>query len=164
LVAPAGYGKTTLAREWLENREHGWYRGVPASADVAALAVGLAEAAAAVVPGAGKRMRERLRVTANPERDVQPLAELLAEDLLEWPETAWLVIDDYHFACESDASEHYVDLHASLCPVHLLLGTRKRPPWATPRRILYGEIDDGGTHELAMPQREVRSDVGSRSP
>src|SRR5437868_13240288 len=97
LVAPAGYGKTTLAREWLENRDHGWYRGVPASADVAALAVGLAEAAGAVVPGAGRRMRERLRVTANPERDVQPLAELLAEDLAEWPENAWLAIDDYHF-------------------------------------------------------------------
>src|SRR5438046_1369755 len=90
LVAPAGYGKTTLAREWLENRNHGWYRGVPASADVAALAVGLAEAVGAVVPGAGKRMRERLSVTPNPERDVQPLAELLAEDLLDWPATAWL--------------------------------------------------------------------------
>src|SRR5207253_287277 len=155
LVAPAGYGKTTLAREWLENREHGWYRGVPASADVAALAVGLAEAVGTVVPGAGKRMRERLRVTANPERDVQPLAELLAEDLLEWPETAWLAIDDYHFACESEASEHYVDLLTSLSPVWLLLMSRKRPSWATTRRILYGEIHELGTHELAMTQEEA---------
>ena len=42
LIAPAGYGKTTLAREWFATRRHGWYRGSPAAADVAALALGLA--------------------------------------------------------------------------------------------------------------------------
>ncbi len=46
LIAPAGYGKTTLAREWLgeDERRDVWYRGGPASADVAALAAGIAEA------------------------------------------------------------------------------------------------------------------------
>src|SRR5438552_7764574 len=105
LVAPAGYGKTTLARQWLAHRTHGWYRGTIASADVAALAVGLAEAARAVVPGAGERMRERLLATGTPERDVVPLAELLAEDLVAWPEDTWLAFDDYQFAAESEASE-----------------------------------------------------------
>ena len=44
LVAPAGYGKTTLAQQWLEvpERRDVWYRGGPASADVAALAAGIA--------------------------------------------------------------------------------------------------------------------------
>src|SRR5262249_52992724 len=102
-------------------------------------------------------MRERLRVTANPERDVEPLAELLAEDLADWPKTAWLVIDDYHFACDSDASERYVDLLVSLSPVRLLLATRKRPRWATSRRILYGEIHEIGAHDLAMTQKEARA-------
>src|SRR5947209_11162616 len=42
LVAPAGYGKTTLAREWVSGREGVvWYSGRPAMADVAALASGL---------------------------------------------------------------------------------------------------------------------------
>ncbi|HEY7148412.1 MAG TPA: hypothetical protein VH420_03105, partial [Gaiellaceae bacterium] len=59
LVAPAGYGKTTLAHEWLEGKRSAWYRGSPASADVAALAVGIASAAAEIVPGAGERMRQR---------------------------------------------------------------------------------------------------------
>ena len=42
LVAPAGYGKTTLARQWLAKagRQAAWYRATPASADVAALAAG----------------------------------------------------------------------------------------------------------------------------
>ena len=33
-----------------------------------------------------------------PEQDVEPLAELLAEDLAEWPDDAWLAFDDYQFA------------------------------------------------------------------
>ena len=47
LVAPAGYGKTTLARQWLSGPERKavWFRAGPASTDVAALALGLAQAA-----------------------------------------------------------------------------------------------------------------------
>ena len=37
LVAPAGYGKTTLARQWLADKQAVWYTATPASADVAAL-------------------------------------------------------------------------------------------------------------------------------
>ena len=42
LIAPAGFGKTTLAREWVSDRPHVWYRGTTATADVAALAAQLA--------------------------------------------------------------------------------------------------------------------------
>src|SRR5438093_1266867 len=125
--AHAGYGKTTLAREWLAEREFAWYRGSPASAGVAALAVGLAEAAATIVPGAGERMQDRLRATGTPEQDVQPLAELLAEDLQDWPQDTWLAFDDYQFACESEFSERFVDLLCSLTELRLLLASRVRP-------------------------------------
>src|SRR3954470_23401832 len=48
LLAPAGYGKTTLAREWVEGKENvAWYNGGLAMGDVAALASGLADAVAA---------------------------------------------------------------------------------------------------------------------
>ena len=66
LVAPAGYGKTTLAREWLADRPHAWYRGSAATADVAALALGLVKAAATVVPGGGERLKTRLRISKAP--------------------------------------------------------------------------------------------------
>src|SRR5207247_3063345 len=42
LVAPAGYGKTTLTRQWMSARAHAWYRGTIAASDVAALALGIA--------------------------------------------------------------------------------------------------------------------------
>ena len=77
LVAPAGYGKTTLTRQWMASRPHAWYRGTPATADVAALAIGISDVSQPLAPGAGERMIHRLRATGTPEQDVVPLAELL---------------------------------------------------------------------------------------
>src|SRR5436305_382432 len=52
LAAPAGYGKTTLARQW-SKRQSGpvaWYRTTRASGDVALLAVQLDELLASLAP------------------------------------------------------------------------------------------------------------------
>ena len=57
LVAPAGYGKTTLAREWLSGKPHAWYRGNSATADVAALALGLAPGLASP-PAGGQALHQ----------------------------------------------------------------------------------------------------------
>lgn len=162
LVAPAGFGKTTLARQWLSTRRRGWYRGSPAAADVAALAVGLARSASAIVPDAGRRMGERLRATGTPEQDVEPLAELLAEDLAEWPDDAWLAFDDYQFACESPFAEEFVERLLALCPLRLFVTSRKRPAWATSRRLLYGDIYEIGRSLLAMSQEEAEGVLANR--
>src|SRR5213593_3851400 len=67
LVAPAGYGKTTLAREWLATRgSAAWWAATSASADVAAFAAGIAQAAATIVPRADEPMNEHLRLTDVP--------------------------------------------------------------------------------------------------
>jgi ATP/maltotriose-dependent transcriptional regulator MalT len=163
LVAPAGYGKTTLAREWLSTRPHAWYRGTSATADVAALAHGLVKAAATVVPGAGERMETRLRVSNAPTEEVEALAELLAEDLRDWPADSWLAFDDYQFACDSEPAERFVEHLGSSCPVRLLVSGRSRPSWATARRLLYGEIYEIGRSQLAMSQDEARSVLAKRS-
>src|SRR5207248_10760998 len=62
LCAPAGYGKTTLAREWVATRSEPvlWYSGGPAMADVAALAVDLAE----LFGGVDSELVERVRFLA----------------------------------------------------------------------------------------------------
>jgi LuxR family transcriptional regulator, maltose regulon positive regulatory protein len=162
LAAPAGYGKTTLAQQWLAQRPHAWYRGTPASADVAALALGIAAAAGEVVPAAEDRLRERLRATNHPEQETDVLAELLAEDLAEWPSDAWLGIDDYQFAMEAEASERFVDHLIELAPLHLLVNSRNRPTWATARRILYGEIFELEREALAMRDNEAHEVLAHR--
>src|SRR6266496_3447938 len=88
LVAPAGYGKTTLARQWLGQPgiDSRWLWARPTMADVAVLAVEVARACEGIVQGAGERMRDRLLATHSPEDDARELAELLAASLLSWPD------------------------------------------------------------------------------
>jgi len=144
LIAPAGYGKTTLAREWLSTRPHTWYRGTSATADVAALALELAKAASKIVPGAGATLTKRLRISNSPADEVEALAGLLADDLQAWPADSWLMFDDYHFACDSEAGERFVEELLWGSPIRLLVASRSRPRWGVARRVVYGEVCEIG--------------------
>jgi LuxR family maltose regulon positive regulatory protein len=159
--APAGYGKTSLVTEWLEGRPNvAWVTATPAEADVAAFALAVGDAAATVVSGAGERLRQRVRVPD--EQVARPLAELLAEDLASWPEDGRLVIDDYHVVMSSKAIEEFVDALLDLAPIHLVVTTRRRPSWATARRVLYGVVAEVGLEELAMTDAEAAEAIGPR--
>jgi LuxR family maltose regulon positive regulatory protein len=95
LVAAAGYGKTTLARQWLANRPHAWCEASTGSADVAALALNLASAASTMCPTPSRNVADWLRSTPEPEKQVKVAAKFLGEHFNEWL-TMVLAIDDYH--------------------------------------------------------------------
>jgi ATP/maltotriose-dependent transcriptional regulator MalT len=162
LIAPAGFGKTTLAREWVAERPHIWYRGTTATADVAALLAGLSTAISEIIPDAGVRAVSRMRATGTPEQDVDILADLFAEDLVDWPEDTWLVFDDYQFAMEAKAPERLIDLLLRKTALRLVLASRKRPTWATARRLLYGELYELGRNDLAMDHDEAAEVLSHR--
>ncbi|MCA1707364.1 MAG: hypothetical protein LC808_30495, partial [Actinobacteria bacterium] len=156
ITAPAGYGKTTLAKEWTQGKPNiAWYRASASSADVVALAVGIALSIQTLIPTAGRRLAQRVRIEGAPEIDGTALAELLAADLDRWPVDAWLVIDDYHILCRSTGSEDFVEELLSLAPVRLLTTSRRRPSWASARRILYGEVTEITRDDLAMTKQEA---------
>jgi len=157
LTAPAGYGKTTLAKEWLASsgREHGWYQVTDASSDAAALALDLAAAAAVVVPGAGTQLRARLKTSSDPAADSELLAHDLADDLADWPDAAWFIVDDYHALVGNEVAERFIEILAAATPVRFLIATRKRPSWVSARRLLYGEITEFGRNVLAMTPGEA---------
>jgi LuxR family maltose regulon positive regulatory protein len=163
LTAPAGYGKTTLAAEWLQRKSRvAWFRPVSASADVAAFSIGLCDAARGII-SAGERLRQRLRVAEPPERAARQLAELLAADFAEWPSDAWLVLDDYHLVSNSASVEDFVDWLLALAPVRVIVTTRRRPAWTSARRLLYGEILEINQHHLAMTRAEAREVLAHHS-
>jgi LuxR family maltose regulon positive regulatory protein len=161
LVAPAGYGKTTLAQEWLADKRCTWYRGTPASADVAALAAGLARAVAEVVPGAGERMAQRLRARDRPEEDAEILAEMLAEDLARWPADSRLVIDDCQTLLEAGAADDFLRSLVEHTSLPLLLASRTRPRW-TPRLRVYGDVFEVDRTLLAMDGTEATELLANR--
>src|SRR5215211_834012 len=96
LVAPAGYGKTTLAREWVASRGRtgAWFRASPRSTDPAGLALELANVLESVRPGIARRVADHLKVIDTPDVDI--LCELLVDTDEKWPAGTWLVVDDYH--------------------------------------------------------------------
>jgi LuxR family maltose regulon positive regulatory protein len=156
ITAPAGYGKTALAAEWLErNSRVAWFRASPASADLVAFCVGICEALKPIVPHAGDRLRRRVRSGEVPDQSARRLAELLADDLARWPEDSWLVVDDYHLVADSAAVEEFIDWLLTLAPLRLVATTRRRPTWATARRILYSEVTEVTREQLAMTNEEA---------
>jgi LuxR family maltose regulon positive regulatory protein len=157
LVAPAGYGKTTLAEQWVAagDRRSGWYTVRRASVDVAGLALGLARACSVIIDGCDERLRAHLKAVSASASSSTVLAEILCEDLADWPSDAWLVIDDYQEISGSHDAESFIAEVASGCPLQILLTSRQRPSWVTARSILYGEVLEVGQASLAMDPQEA---------
>ena len=157
LVAPAGYGKTTLARQWLAEtgRDHAWYRATTASADVAALAIGLAIATARTVPGTDEQLRAQLKTSVDSFLDPVSIANSLAAELARWPSETRLVIDDYHLLAVSDAAENLIETFVGATSIPLLIASRERPTWVTAKKLLYGEVSEFGRTTLAMTHEEA---------
>jgi ATP/maltotriose-dependent transcriptional regulator MalT len=65
------------------------------------------------------------------------------------------VVDDYHEAAGCPEVEQFVAALMDASPVRLLVGTRRRPVWASTRRALYGELTELGASDLAMSAEEV---------
>lgn len=161
LVAPAGYGKTTLARQWFAERGQRavWYRAGPSSIDVAALALGLARTAEQILDGSGTRLAEHLRTAHSPESEVSHIADLLVDDLKPWPKGVWIVIDDYQHLAHEAAAEQLIDALVADGTIPLFVTTRIRPSWASARRLLYGEVAEFGRNILAMTHEEAAQAV-----
>jgi LuxR family maltose regulon positive regulatory protein len=157
LVAPAGFGKTTLARQWTgeSHRQGVWFRATSASTDVAGLALDLGEVLEQICKGSSDRLRERLRTSKSPRSEAERLGNVLGDDLGEWPPEIWLVIDDYQHLTAEPAAERFIDAFVSRANMRLLVTSRVRPAWATAKQLLYGEVAELGRSVLAMTHEEA---------
>jgi LuxR family transcriptional regulator, maltose regulon positive regulatory protein len=157
LLAPAGYGKTTLAREWVGGFRQGvaWYSASPASADVAALATGLAVELDLALGDLDGPCAARLSALAAVQQRPDPLARVLASSRAEWPKQLIVAIDDYHHLDGSAAAEEFVGALAKLLPATFVITTRTRPAWCAPRLSVYGEAFELGVDDLAMTDDEA---------
>jgi len=156
LVAPAGYGKTTLAREWLSGRKGptAWYSASAASSDVVSLAIGLAEELDAAAGDAQGTSAARLSQLAPIQQRPDVLARVVANSRDGCPNLL-VVIDDYHQLVGSAPAEAFVSALVHLLPSAFVITTRRRPSWFEPRREIYGEAFEIGIGELEMTDEEA---------
>jgi len=155
LCAPAGYGKTTLAREWVEttNSRVLWAAASSRSADVAAFAVDLALALTSDTRG-GQSARRRIQGLVVGREPIPVIARELAGVA---PPNAVLVIDDCHFAVAADESEELLARFVEAVPLRVLLTSRTRPAFLTARKVVYGEAACIEADQLAFTVEEARA-------
>ncbi len=165
LTAPAGYGKTTLARQWVgqSQRRAIWYQATNASADVAALAAGIAGSVEEVVPGSRDVMTTALRSSMTPANSAHALGAVLASHIAAWPKDVWLVVDDYHHLAEAESAEEFMEALALRTTIPILITSRRRPHWVTTRQVLYGELVVVSQDQLAFTESEALELLPSES-
>jgi ATP/maltotriose-dependent transcriptional regulator MalT len=66
------------------------------------------------------------------------------------------VIDDYQTVAGASAAERFLETLLREAPLNVLLMSRRRPGWASSRRVLYGELWEMDRAALAMNDEEAR--------
>jgi ATP/maltotriose-dependent transcriptional regulator MalT len=163
LLAPAGYGKTTLARQWAKTLNAViWVTLTPAHRDVVTLAEDIATGIEALGGKSTEFIREYLRAQTNPQRAAHGVALELAKQMNEVG-VQWLIVDDCH---EIDGALEAGEMIATLAERlngRMLMSSRLRPSWTRSRHVVYGKVSEFDRTDLAMTTDEVAEVLGPRA-
>src|SRR5689334_17003476 len=153
LCAPAGYGKTTLAREWISASAVPamWYAGSPEMLDPVAAestlrsslrrAEMLNDAAATQPPSGHAPAIAGLEIAYSLREDIRGAA----------------IFDDYQHALGSADSDALISAFTRNTHLRVIVTTRVRPSWLTSRMEVYGELLVLGKEALAFTPSETAS-------
>jgi LuxR family transcriptional regulator, maltose regulon positive regulatory protein len=153
VVAPSGFGKTSLLAEWATTTDVQvcWLSCDEADGDPAHFWSRLTSSLAARWPAMGS---DAALILERPWRDGPELADALARDLADLPAAAAVVIDDAQFA---EASQRMLARVARQLPAHvrLLVASQHNPVFSTSRLRLAGVITELRAADLAFTDVEV---------
>jgi LuxR family transcriptional regulator, maltose regulon positive regulatory protein len=154
-AAPAGYGKTTLARQWGERQDCPvvWYRTNRASGDVALLAVQFDELFASLAPELPRDPGKVAAIAAaNPSPS--PLGRALVRTFEAIMQDVLVIVDEWEAAVTPESNE-LLSMIVDGIPVRWVITTRERPGWFTPRLKVYGDRLEIGVNDLRMTDEEA---------
>ena len=156
VIAPAGYGKTTLLAQWAEasSQDFAWLSLEDADNDPKVLLAGIAEALDAIEP-VDKRVFEAL---------ASPYSSALGSVLPRLESALWsmsspvvLVLDDVHLLRNTEGRAALAVLADSVPDrSRLVLAGRSEPPVRTARLRAEGRILEIGPADLALTGRRGR--------
>jgi LuxR family maltose regulon positive regulatory protein len=161
VAAPAGFGKTTLAAEWLARagRPCGWL-SLDADDNDPSTLFGYLAAAIEPIPGTGRALRTLASGEPQPLR-AGALARALLEDLAP-AASCCLVLDDYHVITDDDIHAAVALVVEHLPPsAHLVLLSRADPPLPLPRLRARGELCEIRAGDLRFSVGELAQVVGA---
>ncbi|MGI9254704.1 MAG: LuxR C-terminal-related transcriptional regulator [Thermomicrobiales bacterium] len=154
VVAPAGFGKTTLVSGWAERSPipAAWLGLDGNDRDPDLFTRNLVAAIRRIVPGFGESTLSRLRSGF----DAVAIAQRIADDLLEFGPPLLLVLDDYHEAASPEVNALLGNLLRWQPPgLHLVIDSRVTPDIALSRLRALGLVADIGPDDLRFSREET---------
>ncbi len=158
--APAGFGKTTLLREWIKTTEpekpFGWLSLDDGDNDPVRFLIYLISAIQKVYAEVGQSILPSLNSTQVPP--LLELVETLINEISLQAQAFLIVLDDYHLIKK-------VEVHAILQlllkhqpdALHLVILTREDPPFALPRMRVQGQITEVCERDLRFTLAEAQA-------
>ncbi len=156
--APAGFGKTTLLAEWLDetagdDRCVAWLSLDPADNEPASFWTYVVTALQTAVPGLGSGALELIASTPLPTELVLSTA---LNELAATPKSVWLVLDDYHVVDSHDVRDGMIFLLEHLPPhVHVVISTRADPDLPLSRWRVRREMTEIRSSDLRFTVEEA---------
>lgn len=156
ISTPAGYGKTTLLAEWLQqsNNPRTWLSLDGGDNDPAKFITCLVFALRDICPGFGESI---LTDTSSTQTHVaKSLLTLIVNELVGFPDETLIVLDDYHNITRQtihDAISYLLE-H---CPpqIHFIIASRADPPLPIPLLRGRGEVAEIRQKDLRFTTEEV---------
>jgi len=157
ISAPAGFGKTTLAVEWVRQIDHKitWLSLEGSDSDPARFLYYFIAALKVIEPGIGERTQAML---AEPSAAASEMVlTSLVNEIASIRSKFTLVVDDYH-VIESMQTHRLLASIIEHQPVHmhLLIATREDPPLPLPRLRALGQVTEIRQHDLCFNTQETR--------
>ncbi len=160
--APAGFGKTTLARSLLTEKEScsAWYSLDQGDNERERFWLYLVSALKSVQKNLGRGTEEILR-SSSLGSDLSPESEMfltpLLNELFSLEQPLFLVLDDYHLINNSIIHQDMVFFIENLPPhFHLVITTRSEPPWPLARWRARGEMVEARQKDLRFTKDETQ--------
>lgn len=165
--APAGYGKTTLVREWMDSLQTraAWYT-LNSNTELKSFWTHLVFALQKIQANLGRGALEMLRSpSVFPESPAgnQGILTPLVNDLFRLETPLHLVLDDYHLVEDTRIHEGMAFLIENMPPhLHLTVATRSDPPWPLSRWRSQVKIMEIRQSDLRFTREETTAFLRSR--
>ncbi|MCB0111192.1 MAG: AAA family ATPase, partial [Caldilineaceae bacterium] len=156
LSAPAGFGKTTLVREWLAqiNRSVAWLALEQSDTDATRFLTYVIAALQTIDAELGRGALAGLQSAGSSA--TEPAVTSLLNDILATAQQVVLVFDDYHLIESQEIHDVMLFLLDHLpANLHLVVTSRDDPPFPLPRLRIRGELTDLRATDLLFTQEET---------
>ncbi|HEX6305132.1 MAG TPA: LuxR C-terminal-related transcriptional regulator [Anaerolineales bacterium] len=154
--APAGFGKSTIVSEWIQDRGHptAWLSLDKNDNDLSRFLIYLIAALQGIDPEIGVEVQSALEESRSPHIEI--LLTRLIGEIERLPDKSIIVLDDYHLISTQQIHDAINFLIEYLPPtVHLVMTGRADPPLPVSRLRVQGEVNEVRTSKLRFTKKEV---------